>query len=99
MKQRRVYRPPGTPRWWHKLLIDIDCNPDQTAEDLSVATGYKPATAEAYLCSMIRAGIVACTPHTDEDGEREPSTYALTEAGDCHFDEIISADTALKRLA
>jgi DNA-binding MarR family transcriptional regulator len=86
------------PRWWHKLLIDLACNPDATAEDLSVATGYTLSTVGVYLNSMIRAAIVDFVRHEDEDG-RLPNTYSLTDTGERMFEQIIEADAALKRLA
>lgn len=98
MKRRNVYCPPGMSRWWHSLLIDIACNPESTAEDLALATGFRLSTVGTYLNTMIRAALVDFVRHEDEDG-RLPNTYSLAESGEALFEQIIEADAALKRLA
>ena len=84
--------------WQHKLLLDLACNPDQTAEDIAKVTAFKCSSVGAYLRYMVRDGLLTATHH-EEDGFRAPNTYAVTEAGEQLFDEIVSADVALKRLA
>src|SRR6478735_43707 len=93
-----MYRIPGMPKWQHRLLLDLACNPSSDAEEIAAATGFKLSTCERYLSTMTKDGLVSSARHADEIG-RLPNTYSLTEAGEKLFEETVSADAALQRLA
>ncbi|MCK1531163.1 MarR family transcriptional regulator [Bradyrhizobium sp. 182] len=86
------------PRWQHRLLLDLACNPNATVEEIATACGYKLSSCVAYLNAMSRAGLIDVA-HNEDDCGRLPSTYRLTDEGEALFEEIVTADAALERLS